>query len=71
MRPILNGLSRSDIQGALDELSRAVTSLMDSRTSGLTVARTDDISKPATGRIGYNAATGKLARFSGETWVDL
>ncbi|MFA7209680.1 MAG: hypothetical protein WC120_05400 [Parcubacteria group bacterium] len=45
--------------------------MMDSRTSGLTVARTDDISKPATGRIGYNAATGKLARFSGETWVDL
>lgn len=71
MRPIIKGLSLANIQGAVDELSRAITSLMMSRASGVNVEMTEDISKPATGRIGYNSATGKLARFDGSTWVDV
>ena len=71
MRAVVREFTLRSIQSALDEVCRAVTSLLDSRSDGVTVARTEDISKPSAGRIGYNATTGKLARFDGNAWVDL
>lgn len=71
MRVRVANLSLGSVQAAVNEMCDTITSLVMSRSAGFTPEDTEDISKPGKGRVGYNRATGKLARFDGSTWTDL
>jgi hypothetical protein len=71
MRPVAKEFTLRSIQAAFDELSRAVTSLMSSRSSGVNLEDHTGIEKPSEGRLGFNRSTGRPTRFDGDTWVDI
>jgi len=71
MRAVVREFTLRSIQAALDEVSRSVTSLLSSRSSGVILEDHTGIEKPSEGRLGFNRATGRPTRFDGETWVDI
>lgn len=71
MRVRVAVLSLTAIQDAVNKMCDTITSLVISRGAGVVPEDTEDISKPGKGRVGYNRATGKLARFDGNAWVDV